>query len=57
MAHKPLIDATGYSIVGGKPLIDGTAYKIIKGRELIDGTGYNIWISTPVEDFINWITS
>lgn len=42
MAHKVLVDGTGYAVKGGKTLIGGTGYSIKRGRTLVDGAGYNI---------------
>lgn len=48
MAHKTLIDSTGYEVKSGRVLIAGTGYDIKKGRTLIDGTGYDIKFDVPV---------
>lgn len=48
MAHKTLINGTGYGIKGGRTLIGGTGYKIKKGRTLIGGTGYDISFGVPI---------
>lgn len=48
MAHKTLIDSTGYEVKSGRVLIAGTGYDIKKGRTLIDGTGYDISFGVPV---------
>lgn len=48
MAHKTLIDSTGYEVKSGRVLIAGTGYDIKKGRTLIDGTGYDISFGIPV---------
>lgn len=48
MAHKTLIDSTGYEVKSGRVLIAGTGYDIKKGRTLIDGTGYDISFGTSL---------
>lgn len=48
MAHKTLINGTGYELKSGRVLIGGTGYGIKKGRTLIDGTGYDIKFATPL---------
>ena len=48
MAHKTLIEATGYEVQAGKTLIEGTAYTQKKGRALVNGTGYAGAFSDPV---------
>lgn len=50
MAHKTLIDSTGYEIKSGRVLIAGTGYDIKKGRTLIGGTGYDITFATPISE-------
>lgn len=42
MAHRTLINGTGYNVKAGRTLINGTGYAIKKGRTLINGTGFNI---------------
>lgn len=42
MAHRTLINGTGYNVKGGRTLINGTGYSIKKGRTLINGTGYDV---------------
>lgn len=42
MAHRTLINGTGYNVKKGRTLSEGTGYDIKKGRALIDGTGYDI---------------
>lgn len=48
MAHRVLINGTGYSISGGRELINGTSYSKKKGRVLVNGTGYDIPFLIPV---------
>lgn len=42
MAHRTLINGTGYDISGGREMIGGTGYAKKGGRTLIDGTVYEI---------------
>lgn len=42
MAHRTLINGTGYNVKKGRTLSEGTGYAIQKGRTLIGGTGYDI---------------
>jgi hypothetical protein len=48
MAHRTLINGTGYDISGGRELIGGTGYAKKKGRVLVNGTGYNIPFSSGI---------
>lgn len=51
MAHKTLINGTGYDISGGREMIGGTGYAKKGGRTLIDGTAYEVKFS----DGLTWI--
>lgn len=42
MAHKVLVNGTGYGVAGGKTRVNGTNYSIKSGRTLVGGTGYGI---------------
>ena len=48
MAHRVLINGTGYNVSGGRELINGTSYSKKKGRVLVNGTGYDIPFLIPV---------
>lgn len=48
MAHRTLINGTGYDISGGRELIGGTGYAKKKGRVLVNGTGYDIPFSSGI---------
>lgn len=48
MAHRVLINGTGYDVSGGRELINGTSYSKKKGRVLVNGTGYDILFSIPL---------
>lgn len=48
MAHRTLINGTGYDISGGRDLIGGTGYAKKKGRVLVNGTGYDIPFSSGI---------
>ena len=48
MAHRVLINGTGYNVTGGRELINGTSYGKKKGRVLVNGTGYDIPFLIPV---------
>ena len=48
MAHKTLINGTGYDITSGRELIEGTGYAKKKGRVLVNGTGYDIPFSSGI---------
>lgn len=48
MAHKTLINGTGYDITSGRELIGGTGYAKKKGRVLVNGTGYDIPFSSGI---------
>lgn len=50
MAHKTLIDGTGFEIVSGRTLVNGTGYDIDRGRTLVNGTGYDIDFGIPLGD-------
>ena len=48
MAHRTLINGTGYDIPGGREMIGGTGYGKKKGRVLVNGTGYVIPFSSGI---------
>ena len=48
MAHRTLINGTGYDISGGRDLIGGTGYGKKKGRVLVNGTGYDVPFSSGI---------
>lgn len=48
MAHRTLINGTGYDITGGRELIGGTGYAKKKGRVLVNGTGYDVPFSSGI---------
>lgn len=56
MAHKTLVNGTGYEVKGGKCLVNGTSYDIKKGRTLIDGTGYDITFKPPYDPVFEYNT-
>ena len=47
MAHKTLINGTGYEISGGKTLVSGTSYSVKNGKVLTGGTEYDISFLLP----------
>lgn len=48
MAHRTLINGTGYDISGGREMIGGTGYAKKGGRTLVNGTEYEIGFAKPV---------
>lgn len=48
MAHRTLINGTGYDMSGGRDLIGGTGYGKKKGRVLVNGTGYDVPFSSGI---------